>query len=213
MQRPPASPFAIVSLLAALAAAAWAAPTEPLRFASVAALRAAVAVDSSLVGRKVFVEALLVESGRVVRAGDLADLVVAAPGAQRVDLGPGVAVPGLQDAHGHVESLGKALETVDLRGCASYDQLIERVAAQAERQPAGTWVEGRGWTFNIDAVRVPYKPTSGYARAGIVFVAFVGRLWLPKKKTEIGKRRRSQIWSCLQAREGNTSLNIRKVTN
>jgi di/tricarboxylate transporter len=28
--------------------------------------------------------------------------------------------------------------------------------------------------------------------AGIVFIAFLGRLWLPQKKTEIGRRRRSQ---------------------
>jgi len=30
------------------------------------------------------------------------------------------------------------------------------------------YAKGDRWTFNIDAVRVPYKPTSGYARGGIV---------------------------------------------
>ena len=30
------------------------------------------------------------------------------------------------------------------------------------------YAKGTRWTFNIDAVRVPYKPTSGYARGGIV---------------------------------------------
>jgi predicted amidohydrolase YtcJ len=95
------------------------------------------------------VEALLVEDGRVVAAGSWADLEAQAPRAARVDLGGGVAVPGLQDAHGHIEGLGKALETVDLRGCASYDELIERVAAQAALQPAGSWIEGRGWDQNL----------------------------------------------------------------
>lgn len=30
------------------------------------------------------------------------------------------------------------------------------------------YAKGKEWTFNIDAVRVPYKETSGYAKAGIV---------------------------------------------
>jgi len=30
------------------------------------------------------------------------------------------------------------------------------------------YARGKRWTFNIDAVRTPYRPTSGYARAGIV---------------------------------------------
>ncbi len=30
------------------------------------------------------------------------------------------------------------------------------------------YARGRQWTFHIDAVRQPYKPTSGYARGGIV---------------------------------------------
>jgi len=30
------------------------------------------------------------------------------------------------------------------------------------------YAKGPGWTFNIDSVREPYKPTSGYARGGIV---------------------------------------------
>ncbi len=94
------------------------------------------------------VEALLVAEGRVVRAGSLAELRRAAPAARAIDLG-GCALPGLQDAHGHIEGLGKALETVDLRGVPSYAELIERVAAQAERQPAGTWVEGCGWDQNL----------------------------------------------------------------
>jgi chemotaxis protein histidine kinase CheA len=38
-----------------------------------------------------------------------------------MDLRGAVALPGLQDAHGHVEALGESLETVDLRGAASYE--------------------------------------------------------------------------------------------
>lgn len=94
-------------------------------------------------------DALFVRRGRVVAVGQEARALGTDAGAQRVDLGGGFAVPGLQDAHGHLEGLGKALETVDLRGCATYDELVERVARQAASQPAGTWIEGRGWDQNV----------------------------------------------------------------
>jgi len=62
-----------------------------------------------------------------------------------IDLEGAVAIPGLQDAHGHVSGLGGALEEVDLVGAASYAEVIDRIAARAGQQPAGSWVTGRGW--------------------------------------------------------------------
>ena len=66
-------------------------------------------------------------------------------GAGFVDLRGGTAIPGLQDGHGHIGGLGAALEEVDLVGCASYEEVVARIAARAERQPKGTWITGRGW--------------------------------------------------------------------
>ncbi|MCB9892046.1 MAG: amidohydrolase [Planctomycetes bacterium] len=54
--------------------------------------------------------------------------------------------PGLQDAHGHIEGLGDA--GLDLKGAASYADLVDRVAAYASTLPAGAWVKGRGWDQN-----------------------------------------------------------------
>jgi hypothetical protein len=64
---------------------------------------------------------------------------------RRLELEGATAVPGLVDAHGHLEGLGEALESVDLLGCQSVEELIERVAARAATLPPGTWVLGRGW--------------------------------------------------------------------
>lgn len=102
-------------------------------------------------GRGGAVEAMLVRDGRIVRIGSEADLAALeeARDARRVDLGGGIAVPGLQDAHGHLESYGASLESVDLRGAKSYEELIARVAAQAEKQKEGTWIVGRGWDQNL----------------------------------------------------------------
>jgi predicted amidohydrolase YtcJ len=97
------------------------------------------------------VPALLVRNGRVVAAGEPERLEGMARGAslERVDLAGGVALPGLQDAHGHWEGLGEALESVDLRGAASYDDVVARVAARAAAEPSGQWITGRGWDQNL----------------------------------------------------------------
>lgn len=97
------------------------------------------------------VPALLVRGGRVVAAGDPERLarMARADSLERVDLAGGVAFPGFQDAHGHWSGLGAALEHVDLRGAASYAEVVRRVAERAATLPAGAWIEGRGWDQNL----------------------------------------------------------------
>jgi len=104
------------------------------------------------------VEALFVEDGRIVALGTAKEMEERAAKTdrlleewhvprtvRRIDLAGGVALPGLVDAHGHLESLGETLESVDLLGCASVEELVERVAERAASVPAGTWIVGRGW--------------------------------------------------------------------
>ena len=104
------------------------------------------------------VEALLIQDGRVRALGtraelerEVSELVARAHGFQvelavrRSDLGGATAVPGRGAAHGHLEGLGETLESVDLTGCASLDELVERLARRAAHEPAGTWILGRGW--------------------------------------------------------------------
>jgi len=102
-------------------------------------------------GRGTATEALLERDGLVVATGTLAELSQRpdAAGAVRVDLRGACIVPGLQDAHGHLEGYGASLEQLDLVGIASYAELIERVAAAASKVPEGTWVRGRGWDQNL----------------------------------------------------------------
>ena len=104
------------------------------------------------------VEAILVRAGRVLAAGSAAEVEArakATPLRYRVEeLPKGFAVPGLQDAHGHVESYGRSLEIVDLVGAASLEELVDRVARRAADVPEGTWIEGRGWDQNLWPVRV-----------------------------------------------------------
>jgi predicted amidohydrolase YtcJ len=98
-------------------------------------------------GRGTVASALLARDGRIVGIGRLEDLekIDAARGAQRVDLDGATALPGLEDAHGHLAALGASLEELDLASATSYEELIERVHKQAERSPEGTWIVARGW--------------------------------------------------------------------
>jgi predicted amidohydrolase YtcJ len=96
------------------------------------------------------VEALWIEDGRVVACGSASEVRAGhgAPAAT-IDLDGAVALPGLQDAHGHLAGYGEALATLDLRGCASYAELVDRAAARAAELAPGQWLLGRGWDQNL----------------------------------------------------------------
>ncbi|MFI5165022.1 MAG: amidohydrolase [Thermoanaerobaculales bacterium] len=66
-----------------------------------------------------------------------------------VVLGGAHVYPGFTESHGHLTGYGAALEQVDLRATASFDEVIERVRKAARRLPAGAWVVGRGWDQNL----------------------------------------------------------------
>jgi predicted amidohydrolase YtcJ len=69
------------------------------------------------------------------------------PKTRVVDLGKRTVVPGLVDAHGHLLSFGQTLETVDLRGTRSAEEVVRRVRRAAPRNSA-EWILGRGWDQN-----------------------------------------------------------------
>lgn len=91
-------------------------------------------------------EALAVGAdGRIVALGEEETLAARFPAARRIDLGGGVALPGLVDAHGHLLGLGLARLRVDLSGARSVAEVLERLRASAEGLPEGAWLIGRGW--------------------------------------------------------------------
>jgi predicted amidohydrolase YtcJ len=93
--------------------------------------------------------ALAVRDGRIVAVGSAADVKAhVGKDTRRIDLKEGAVVPGLGDAHLHVESMGDALENIDLVGAATLEEAVARVRAGAQSLPAGDWVRGRGWDQN-----------------------------------------------------------------
>ena len=61
-----------------------------------------------------------------------------------VDLGGRVVVPGLTDAHVHFPTWALTKTEIDLDGCGSLAETLERIGA-APRPAAGRWLRGFGW--------------------------------------------------------------------
>ena len=92
--------------------------------------------------------AVVIRDGRFTWVGPATEL--AAPGASTViiDAAGATLLPGLVDAHAHISGLGAALDTVDLVGSRSYEDVISRIRAEADTAPLGEWILGRGWDQN-----------------------------------------------------------------
>ncbi len=81
--------------------------------------------------------------GRILAIGPAAR-AAAGRDAEVIEIG-GTVLPGLHDAHLHLEWLALRNLTVDLQDVPTRRQALARVRSWAERLPARAWVVGRGW--------------------------------------------------------------------
>lgn len=116
------------------------------------------------------VEAIAVANGRVIYVGSSSEVkgIVRSLNGTVVDLGGRTVLPGFIDAHVHIDELGMDLNTVDLRGVRSIEELKEKLRKALDRVET-LWVLGHGWDqelfeekrwpsrFDIDEV-VRYRP-------------------------------------------------------
>lgn len=70
------------------------------------------------------------------------------PNTRVIGLNGATVVPGLVDAHLHIENIGKYLRRLDLRG-RSLPELMAAVAEAHRTLPAGRPILGRGWDQNL----------------------------------------------------------------
>jgi len=83
-------------------------------------------------------EAVLVRDGRVAAVGARSE--VATAGAQRVDCGGGVLLPGFVDAHTHLDIVGRREVEADLGGAAGPADCVDRLLAADD---------GEGWLLGF----------------------------------------------------------------
>lgn len=90
-------------------------------------------------------ESLVIAGGRVVFAGNNSNTLVISEllGCDLIDLEGKVVLPGFVDAHVHLDGIGMYLNTVDLRGVRSIEELKDRIRRSVSN--AASWVFGHGW--------------------------------------------------------------------
>ena len=125
------------------------------------------------------VSALALEAGRVVAVGG-EELLAGYADTRCEDMGGRVILPGLTDAHLHLQELALRQQVVDCE-IESRDEILARVAERTRQAPHGEWVRGHGWNQNawgnewptageLDAV-APHNPV--YLTAKSLHAAWV----------------------------------------
>jgi len=94
-------------------------------------------------------DVLAVGDGIILYVGNLDDAYEhTGDNTEIIDLKGYTMIPGLTDAHAHVEGTGKFLQTLSFLGTESAEEIAEIVKKATLRTPKGEWIEGRGWDQN-----------------------------------------------------------------
>lgn len=96
----------------------------------------------SLESEGVSYEALGVDGGVIVYIGNTANAEDRFDPRERIDLKGRTVLPGMGDSHVHFYATCQALTTVDLLGCKTKAEAIERLRMRAKETPEGTWIKG-----------------------------------------------------------------------
>jgi len=92
--------------------------------------------------------AIAIEHGRILAVGDSIKLRAEFSGRfPAEDLRGQVLLPGLTDAHLHLQHYALSLEMVDCE-TATRAECLQRIAERARSTPPGEWIRGHGWNQN-----------------------------------------------------------------
>ncbi len=98
-----------------------------------------------------YVQAMLVEGQTIALLGTSEEVAGAGGGAEKIDLGGRLCLPGFIDGHMHFIAYALSLEQVGLNGCRSVHEVRSRLKTflDQERPSQGSWVVGRGWNHEL----------------------------------------------------------------
>ncbi|TCC94375.1 amidohydrolase [Pedobacter frigiditerrae] len=92
-------------------------------------------------------EAMAVKDGKILSVGSNADVREKFGAKDEVDANGKAVYPGFIDAHAHFYGYGESLQSADLRGTTSWEDVLKRITEFAKTHPDG-WLTGRGWDQN-----------------------------------------------------------------
>jgi len=91
--------------------------------------------------------ALAIDRDRIVAVGEVNDLLAQYPDAEKQNMGGGMILPGLTDAHLHLKTYALSLQKVDCE-TETKEKCLRRVEERAQRARPGEWILGHGWNQN-----------------------------------------------------------------
>ncbi|MDI1444000.1 amidohydrolase [Polyangium sp. 6x1] len=140
----------LVATLAPLALGCGAAPAPPTQSQNPADFVLLGGAVRTLDPARPEASAVAVRGDRIVAVGTDADVRAFIGPETRVErLSGGAVIPGLVDGHCHLHGLGAALESLDVRGKKSPEDIARLVAVEAKGRAPGEWITGRGWDQNL----------------------------------------------------------------
>ena len=92
-------------------------------------------------------EALAVKDGKIIAVGKTADLLAQYDAKEKKDARGQFIYPGFIDAHTHFFRYGIGLQTANLVGTTSWEDILKKLQDYAANNPEG-WITGRGWDQN-----------------------------------------------------------------
>ena len=94
-------------------------------------------------------QAFAVKDGKFVAVGDEVSIMRQYAAKETIDTQGDAVYPGFMDGHSHFTGYGENLvRWADLKGCRSYDEVIDRLKVHDSLYPA-EWLLGRGWDQNL----------------------------------------------------------------
>ncbi|GAA1093955.1 amidohydrolase [Tsukamurella spumae] len=100
-------------------------------------------------------QSLLVDGARLAYVGTDDGALALAPGAEVVDLGGALVLPGFIDAHTHLVEMGTSLSNLDLLDVRDATDLRDRLRAFAAEHSDAARLTGGGWLLEPLAGRAP----------------------------------------------------------
>jgi predicted amidohydrolase YtcJ len=91
--------------------------------------------------------AIAIDKGKIIETGSTQQLLKKYNAGEKKDAGGKFIYPGFIDAHAHFFSYGLGLQTANLVGTSSWEEILNKLQAFAQDHKEG-WLIGRGWDQN-----------------------------------------------------------------
>lgn len=92
-------------------------------------------------------EAMVVSNGKIIATGSKESLENKFDSRMQLNAEGKFIYPGFIDAHAHFYNYGLGLQTADITGTDSWEQILDQLQQFAVQNPEG-WLQGRGWDQN-----------------------------------------------------------------